>query len=160
MLNGSTIRPVGNIHNSDFCQSFRLFKQLTSNNVASKAFSGICSLLISASRSSHSLNLLQRVDQGEAEGVGGGGGQVQGQADQGVKERLHCTFHGPYLQVNGDVERCTNHFLGSIFREPFQRRYCRKGGDLYSIFPGITVLSYPEVHATLQLFPPYTPPHP
>ena len=120
--------------------------------MASKALSGICSLLIIASRSSHSLNLLQGVDQQGAEGVGGGGGQVQGHADQGVKERMHWTFHGSYLQVNGDVERDTSHFLDSTFREPFQRRYCRKGGDLYSIFPGVTVLSYPEVYAILKLF--------
>ena len=72
--------------------------------MASTASSGIRSLLVAA-RSSHCGNLLQPVDQQGEEGVGGGGGQVQGQADQGVKERMHWTFHGPYLQVNREVER-------------------------------------------------------
>ena len=68
------------------------------------ASTGICSFLLAA-RSNYSVHLLQRVDQQGAESVGGGGGQVQGQVDQGVKERMHWTFHGPHLQVNRDVER-------------------------------------------------------
>ena len=71
-----------------------------SNNVAGTASSGIPSLLVDA-RSSHSGDILQRVGQQGAEGAVGGGGQ----ADQGVKERLHRTFHGPFLQVDRELRK-------------------------------------------------------
>ena len=51
----------------------------------------------------------------------------------------------PFHRWYGVVFSLMHNFLSQTFREPFQRRYCSRSGDLYSIFPGVAVLSYPEV---------------